>query len=264
MLYVGIAGLFFFLISKGRKKSLSFGICAVMITAVHVVLLLSLGFGEARASSKKVGFEAWVCGRQIGILEQEGLQRLVDGDGKAYFGGGGFLVVPGAESSFGVLAKLKVAGLGLDGSYKEIGLPVSKEFELKSKASSSPAWLSGAVNYSGFNGTAMVSVKDGAVDCPYVSNEAWNVFVARVDNKNKSYSWQKVELGDLAKLKVRGSDGDDLPDCVVMDYGEVKLKAEYRCGYLLKNDSKRCAKADKSGCEFREVSLQSGTEANGQ
>ena len=254
MLYIGIAALLFRLISKGRKKSLSFAICAVFVTIIHAVLLLSLGFSEATGTSKQVGFEVWVCGKQVEIDKQDSLRRLISGDGKAYFSGDNMLAVPGAESKFGVLENLKRAGLGLNSAKKEISLPVSKDFELKAKAGGSPVWLNEAVGYSGDNGAANLAVADGGVDCPYTQSDVWNVFVARVDSKEKTYRWQKNALSDLASVKVNGSDGDDLPDCVVLDYGEAKLKAEYRCGYLLKNDAKRCANSDGDGCKYREVS----------
>ncbi len=253
MLYAGIAVLLFRLVSKGRKKNVSFAICAAMITVVHAVLLISLGFSEATATSKKVGFEVWACGRQVELDTQQGFRRVVGSDGTAYFGADNMLVVPGAEKNFGVLAELKKAGLSLDVVKQEVGLPVSKNFELRAKAGSAPAWLNSAVDYSGSNGSAKLVAADGKVDCPYRQGEIWNIFVARVDSKNKTYSWQKVALQDLAKLKVNGTDGDDLPDCVVFDYDEPKLKAEYRCGYLLKNDAQRCAKVDQSGCKFHEV-----------
>lgn len=254
ILYLAIGALLFVLISKGRKKNMTFSVLASLVTLVHVVLLLCLGFSENAAGTRKIGFEAWVCGRQIGIDQRVGLRRLVQNNGKSFFSENK-LNIPGGKNEVGVLDRLKEAGLSLDVSGGSLALPVSKEFELRAKAGNAPAWLSAAVDYSGENGSAKLKVADGKVDCPYSGTGEWNVFVARVDNKGKKYTWEKVELRQLSALKLNSSDGDDLPDCMILDYGESKMTAEYRCGYLLKNDSERCASVNKSKCEYREVGV---------
>lgn len=250
--YVLITVGLFALIAKNKNKKQSFNLCATALVGIHIFLLVMLGFGDSASSSSRVGLEVWVCGRQVEVGSSGVVSKLTSKN-DARFGADKDLVINGEEGMIKMLPKLETAGLKADMSNSKLSIPISRSFELKTSSDSSLAWLNNAIKYSGNSGLATLEIASQQLSCPYGGNDEWNIFVARVNNANKTYWWERVYFNQLATLGVNSSDGGDLPDCVVFDYGPTKATAEYRCVYLLKNDAERCPDADKSNCKYREV-----------
>lgn len=248
---VATVGLFV-LISKSRNKKYSFNLCATAIVSIHVFLLIGLGFSSSASSSKKVGFEAWVCGRQVEIRASNSTSSFTSGD-DARFSSDKTLIVNGENGKVQLLPSLKAAGLKSEVPAGRFQIPISRAFELKTSSDSSLSWLNDSLKYPTASVSPVLDVSSGGVVCPYGGSDEWNVFVASVDNENNTYSWKRLQFGELSALRVTASDGGDLPDCVVFDYGPKKATPEHRCAYLLKNDSERCPSSDKSECKYREV-----------
>jgi hypothetical protein len=249
-LYALILGGFFKFVSEGRNKKRAFNILAISLVAVHSVLLISLGLNDSAASLKKVGFEVWVCGKPIQVSDSTPTGRLFRDGG--YFSEK-MLNVNSDEANLRLGAQLKQAGIVYSNS--AVTLPVSNSFELKVAGDSSLDWLRGSLKYPADTNQPSLVVENSKLACPTGDAGVWNIFLAKVDNEKKSYVWQKLSLTDLSAALVRASDGNDIPDCLVMDYDIAKVTAEYRCADILKNDEKRCPDSDKSGCLFKEVRM---------
>jgi hypothetical protein len=254
LLYAVITVTLFVLISKNKNKRLSFSVCASLLTGVHAILLLTLGFSSTSASSRSVGFEAWVCGRQVDINVVAGAGRITKAGGGAYFGADNRLVINGEDNTFSLYNALESAGAKIELPKSGLGIPITRDFELKATATDSLAWLSDSIEYPEAADQPVLIAREDSLMCPYSAKNSWNIFVARVNNDKKTYYWQKVAFSELTALQVNSTDGGALPDCVVVDYGVSKLRSEYRCAYLLKRDFERCPELDKSKCDFKELS----------
>lgn len=248
ILYLSILGSFFFLVSKGGDKKKLFKRMSIALVLIHVLLLLNLGFNDSAASLKKVGFEVWVCGRPIEIADTSPTDRLFRDGG--YFSDK-MVNVNSDDDNLRVGAQLKSAGLVYTDT--SVSVPINDSLELKISGDSSLSWLKGRLQYPAKTGKPSVVVETSKLVCPSGDAGVWNVFLARVNNQKKTYTWQKLNLTELAAVMVRASDGNDIPDCLVMDYDIAKETPEYRCADILKNDSKRCPDSDKSNCLFKEV-----------
>lgn len=248
LLYIAILVLFFRLIAIGKNKHKVFKYTAAIIVALHACLLIGLGLSDSVASVKKVGFEVWVCGKQIQIADDSPTSRIFRDGG--YFSEKNLNINTDNES-LRIGSELKKAGL--DYTDKSASLPIAKDFELKVAGDSSLAWLRQALKYPTGADHAALIITNGKISCPTGDIGSWNMFLAKVDNLKKTYTWQKVGFSDLGPTLVRATDGDGLPDCLVMDYDLAKDNPEYRCSDILKHDSKRCPEKDKSKCLYREV-----------
>ncbi len=254
LLYAVITISLFVLISRNKNKKLSFSVCASLLTGVHAILLLTLGFSSTSASSRSVGFEAWVCGRQVDISEVAGAGRITKTGEGAYFGADNRLVINGSDDTFNLYSALESAGVKIEPAKSGLGLPITRDLELKAMATDSLSWLSEAIEYPEAADKPVLIARENSLLCPYSAKNSWNIFVARVDNDKKTYYWQKVGFNELPTLQINSTDGGALPDCVIADYGVSKLRSEYRCAYLLKRDFERCPELDKSKCDFKELS----------
>ncbi len=246
--YVVALIVFFKVVSDGKNKKKAFNLTAISLVCIHSILLISLGLNDSAASLKKVGFEVWVCGKQVQVADNSPTGRIFRDGG--YFSEK-MLNVNNDVEQLRLGAELKAAGL----SYTDtaVTIPISNSFELKVSGDSSLDWLSESLKYPTKTNQPSLVLEDSNLVCPSGDIGRWNVFIAKVDNKAKKYSWQKVSLTELGATLVRASDGDDLPDCLVMDYGAVKETPEFRCADILKNDAKRCPETDKSTCLYEEV-----------
>lgn len=246
--YVAILAIFFKLVSAGKNKRKAFNLSAIALVFVHTILLVSLGLNDSAASLRKVGFETWVCGKQIQVAGNSPTGRIFRDSG--YFAEK-TLNVNSDEDSLRLGTELKAAGL--DYSESSVTVPVSNNFELKVAGDSNLDWLEEFLEYPANSKQPSLVINNSALTCPTGDLGVWNIFLARVDNQTKTYKWQKLSLADLSMTLVRASDGDNLPDCLVMDYDVSKDTPEYRCADILKNDSRRCPIEDKTKCQYREV-----------
>lgn len=246
--YVSILAIFFGTVAAGRNKKKAFNLAAIGLVCVHSVLLISLGLNDSAASLKRVSFEAWVCGKQVQISDNSPTGRI--------FRDGGYfsekqLNVNSDDSNLKLGDELTSAGLAYSDS--SVTLPISNSFELKVSGDSNLAWLNEALEYPSDSKQPSLALENGKLVCPSGESGVWNIFLARVNNEDKTYAWQKVGLNELSNTFARASDGDNLPDCLVLDYDMDKETPEYRCADVLKNDSKRCPEEDKSRCDYKEV-----------
>lgn len=249
-LYVCALAGFFKLVSSGRSKKKAFSYMAISIVAVHSVLLVSLGLNDSAASLKKVGFEVWVCGKAIQVADSSPAGRILRDGG--YFSEK-MVNVNSDESSLRVGSKLKEAGLVYSDSSASV--PITNTFELKVAGDSSLDWLKESLQYPASTNQPSLVIDNGKLVCPTGDSGTWNIFMAKVDNEKKTYIWQRLTLAELPAALVRASDGNDVPDCLVMDYDIAKETPEYQCADILKNDEKRCPDSDKSNCLFKEVRI---------
>lgn len=247
-LYVCALATFFKFVSAGKNKKKAFNFMAISLVAVHSILLVALGLNDSAASLKKVGFEVWVCGKPIQIADSSPGGRLLRDGG--YFSEK-MVNVNSDEDNLRVGVQLQQAGLLYTDA--AVTIPVSNSFELKVAGDSTLDWLKGSLKYPANTNQPSVVINNGGLTCPTGDKGVWNVFLARVDNTNKNYAWQKLSLAELSAALVRASDGSEVPDCLVMDYDIAKATPEYRCADILKNDAKRCPETDKSSCLFNEV-----------
>ncbi|USN97658.1 MAG: hypothetical protein H6799_00990 [Candidatus Nomurabacteria bacterium] len=246
--HVIILAIFFKLISDGKNKKKAFNFSAGLIVFVHSLMLISLGLNDSAASLKRVSFEVWVCGKQVELADNSPTGRIFrDGgyfsDKKLNLNSDNDLIRLGTE--------LKAAGLNY--SNNSVTLPISNSFELKVSGDSNLEWLNDALKYPTSSKQPSLVINNEKLVCPSGDLGVWNLFLARVDNVKKTYSWQKLSLADLPAVKSRASDGDDLADCLVMDFDISKETPEYRCADILKKDFKRCPEIDKSKCLYKEV-----------
>jgi hypothetical protein len=242
----------FVAIQKGRSKHRVFRAGAIFLVLFHVVAILSLAINDSAASVKSVGFEAWACGRQIQPAESSSIGRIFR-DGASFLEDEQVFINSSKES---ILASDIFDGTGIKFSADAVSLELSKEFELKLGSDSGLAWLKDSLTYESGSANPTLSIANTKLKCPDSSSGEWNVFVASVNSKENNYSWKKVSLEQLPKLELSAKDGNDLPDCLILDYGASKTSPEYRCGYLLKNDSERCPAKLKENCKLEEVSGQ--------
>jgi len=246
--YVIILVAFFRLVAVGKNKKKAFNLAAISLVLVHSVILVSLGLNDSAASLKKVSFEVWACDKQIQVADNPPTGRL--------FREGGYftdrtLNVNNDQENLRLGTELKSAGLTY--SESSVTVPISNSFELKVAGDNSLSWLRDSLKYPASSNQPSLVLENNKLLCPTDDLGTWNIFLARVDNKMKTYTWQKVELAELAATLAHGSDGDDLPDCLIMDYDQVKETPEYRCADILKNDVKRCPDEDKTKCLYKEV-----------
>jgi hypothetical protein len=249
-IYVSILCFVFLTMSRGKNRHRIYSVGAIILVIFHGAAILSLATNDSAATVKSVGFEAWVCGRQIQPAQSSALGRVFR-DGNSFLENER-VFVNSSEESVGVANILD--GTGVSFSEEKVSLELSKEFELKLSSDSSLEWLRGSLSYEGGSSAKPVlSVANSELKCPSLDGGEWNAFVASVDNVKNEYSWKKVSVSELAELKLKAKDGNDLPDCLILDYGANKTSPEYRCGYLLKNDSKRCPSENKNSCKFKEI-----------
>lgn len=254
MLYVVVLGALFLAVLKKKNKRKSFNASAIVLVSLHLIFIVLLNFSSSVASSGKVGFEIWACGRQVDVAKGSNSAGTIISKDFARFGDDRELIINGDIASAKLKESFESAGLKIDQVGGGFGIPISKDFELKVSSGGTLPWLKDSIIYPN-NSEPLLSIKSGSVVCPYGGSDEWNIFIARVDNKNLTYSWQRVEFSELAGIVTGASDGGDLPDCIVLDYDAKKTKPDHRCSYLLKNDSVRCPSEDKSVCKYRELSL---------
>lgn len=246
--YIVILAIFFKVVAAGRNKKKTFNLAAIGLVCIHSILLVGLGLNDSVASLKKVSFEVWVCGKQVQIADNSPTGRIFRDGG--YFSERA-LNVNSDEAKLRLGVELKAAGLSY--SDRSVTIPVSNSFELKVAGDSNLDWLNQALKYPTGNKQPSLVIETGKLTCPTGDLGVWNIFLAVVNNETKTYSWQRINLTELAATLARSSDGNDLADCLVMDYDIPKETPEYRCADILKNDSKRCPDEDKSNCLYKEV-----------
>jgi hypothetical protein len=252
LLYAVVLISLFVAILNNKNKRKSFNTAAISLVFIHAILVTALGFSSSVASSGRLGFEVWACGRQVEVAGGANSARMALSKDGARFSDERTLIINGDISGVNVLENMKSAGVKVDVANGGFGVPISKDFELKLTSGGSFSSLKPAVSYPN-DSSPLLDIKAKSIVCPYGGSDEWNIFLARVNNESKTYSWQRIEFSDLGKIKAEASDGGDLPDCVVLDYDAKRTKPEHRCAYLLKNDSERCPADDKSECKYREL-----------
>ena len=239
LLYIIILAAFFKLVADGKNKKKAFNLAAI-----------SLGLNDSAASLKKVSFEVWVCDKQVQLADNSPAGRI--------FRDGGYLSdkklnLNSDDPQIRLGKELKSAGLNY--SDNSVTLPISNDFEAKVAGDSNLEWLNQALKYPSDTNQPSLVLENEKLVCPSGDVGVWNVFLARVNNDKKTYTWQKVNLVELTATLAHAEDGDNLTDCLVMDFDSVKETPEYRCADILKNDSKRCPEDDKSKCLYKEVKI---------
>ncbi|MDQ5913837.1 MAG: hypothetical protein QG623_456, partial [Patescibacteria group bacterium] len=156
-----IAGLFI-LIARNHNKKQSFNLSAVGLVGIHVLLLVVLGFNSSASNSSRVGFEIWVCGRQVELKASSVVSKFKSLN-DARFSSDETLIVNGEESRVKLLENLESAGLSASLDKSGLNVPISRPFELKASSSGSLSWLSDSVKYSGPSGSPMLEVASGEV-----------------------------------------------------------------------------------------------------
>ncbi len=157
----------FVLISKNKNKKYAFNLCATALVSIHVLLIILLGFGSSASSSSKVGFEVWVCGRQVEVKSSGVVDKLTSSD-EGRFSADKTLVVNGEQGQVQLLPSLESAGLKIDMAKSAFGVPVARDFELKASSDNSLSWLNKSLKYSGSSGEPLL---EQYVQCLRVSGK---------------------------------------------------------------------------------------------
>ena len=162
--------------------------------SLSLLLLHSLMLGALFSNSSKLGygrfgFEAWVCGSSVGLRADSPLSGYLN-KGKSVLGDRA-VIVRGSEDSYS--AQEALASVGAVIKSHSVSLPISDSFEFELGANGDLRNFKDMVQYSGESGEPGILVEDQKTSCTGQKNSSWNVYVARVDAKTKSFEWEAPE-----------------------------------------------------------------------
>lgn len=226
------------LVTVPRKNWLFF--LSLSLLLLHSLMLGALFSNSSKLGYGRFGFEAWVCGSSVGLRADSQLSGYLN-KGKSVLGDRA-VIVRGSEDSYS--AQESLASVGAVIKSHSVSLPISDSFEFELGANGDLRNFKDMVQYSGESGEPGILVEDQKTSCTGQKNSSWNVYVARVDAKTKSFEWEARSLSDFSTDRVRLSlserSKESAGDCVLMEYGVKRAAPEHSCYSLLSNGYSLC------------------------